>query len=113
MPFGEPRLEGWAFRALGLGEEAGWRRSDGDVRHYTFARLYSADPRWRGSADYVAFLCLRAAAAGDGEFAQFCRTKLPAAVPACDLCRTPRTTATFRRYDDGPPPGGAHPEDVD
>ena len=44
VPFGEPRLEGWAFPALGLREASGWRVSDGDVRHYTFSRLRSPAP---------------------------------------------------------------------
>ena len=37
------------------------------MRHYTFARLYSADARWRDDSDYVAFAAQRAAAAGDGK----------------------------------------------
>ena len=43
VPFAEPRLEQWAFPALGINQ--GWSPGD-DARHYAFARLY---PAIRGS----------------------------------------------------------------
>ena len=53
IPFGAPELEGLAFPALGATADCGWREADGDVRHHTFARLYSADGRWRrGCAEF-------------------------------------------------------------
>jgi hypothetical protein len=109
VPFAEGRLEGWAFPALGLGEASGWRPGD-DIRHYAFARLYSADPRFREDADYVAFLAQRCAAAGDAEFGKFCAESLPAPVPALALAAAPLHTATFWSFEDTKE---GHAEDAD
>ena len=109
VPFAEGRLEGWAFPALGLREDSGWRPGE-DARHYAFARLYSADPRFREDADYVAFLAQRSAAAGDAEFWKFCAEALPAPVPALALAAAPLHTATFWRFEETKE---GHAEDAD
>ena len=101
IPFGAPELEGLAFPALGATADCGWREADGDVRHHTFARLYSADGRWRRDPDFVAFAVHRAAAAGDAQFRAYAAAQLPAAVPASVLPGLPPSRALFLRFDDG------------
>ena len=69
--------------------------------HHTFARLYSADGRWRRDPDFVAFAVHRAAAAGDAQFRAYAAAQLPAAVPASVLPGLPPSRALFLRFDDG------------
>ena len=98
VPFAEPRLEQWAFPALGI--KQGWRQGD-DARHYAFARLYSCDPRFRDDSDYVAFLAHRTACAGDAEFRKFVTEQLPPPLPALALEAAPLHSATFWSFEDG------------
>ena len=98
VPFAEPRLEQWAFPALGINQ--GWSPGD-DARHYAFARLYSCDPRFRDDSDYVAFLSHRTAAAGDAEFEKFVKEQLPPPMPALALESAALHTATFWSFEDG------------
>ena len=85
LPFSHDKLEPMAFPAQLTEGKHGWCEGQlaeeeavlGELRHYTYMRLYSADSRWRADQDYVVFSLHRLAAYGDAIAAE-ALAKLPA-----------------------------------